>query len=489
MKRFYILLISLSILTACELDQLPSDGIVNESLASNYEGLVAATNGNYAMLKKLIVYDNKEYTANYWVRNDHQLSEFPSDNVMISGSTTDPLFYAFTREHIATMENTSYVWFSSYRAINGCNQIIGAVDESSSDNFRQLLGENYFLRGLLHLSLLKLFALPYSHGVDNPGIILKTSLADEPTEARSTVGQCYAQVEADLLKAEELMSGGRGSAYASEGAAQALLSRVYLHMEQWQDAIDYADKVIDGDDFSLVSRADYLNSFWNGSESEEAIFLVAHLLQDDHASASIGSMYLTDQGQGWGEVYASEPLRDFLLQYPDDIRNDFIVPDLEPDGVTVKERNGFPKYFITKFSYQDGVVTLNSPQLIRLGEVYLNRAEAYAHLNNAAQAIADVNVIRERAGLTGTALYTTTDLKGFASALEVVLHERRLELAWEGFRLTDLVRNKMNIDRSYPGMHLDEGQTTQVIPWDDPRNIYFIPSNEIANNPLIKQNP
>lgn len=91
--------------------------------------------------------------------------------------------------------------------------------------------------------------------------------------------------------------------------------------------------------------------------------------------------------------------------------------------------------------------------------------------------------------MSGSALYTASDFKGFASALEVVLHERRIELAWEGFRVTDLVRNKMSINRSYPGIHLDPGQTTQVISWDDPRNIFYIPLGEMANNNSMDQNP
>ena len=388
------------------------------------------------------------------------------------------------------MFNSAYMWFVAYKVINGTNQIIDALDENVDARSRQLLGENYFLRALMHLDLLKLFARPYSHGANNPGVVLKTSLSDEPEEARSTVGECYAQIEADLLKAEELMTVARGSSYASRGAARALLSRVYLHMERWDDAIAYATRTIDEESFELEPTSNYVNSFWNGYTSSEAIFLVRHNIQDDKGFGAIGSMYLTDSGQGWGEIYPSETLRNLLAAYPDDVRNDFIKPDYDTDGVTVKLRNGYPKYFITKFSYQDDIVTLNSPQFIRLAEVYLNRAEAYARRNQNTEALADVNTIRQRAGLSGAGLYAdASDLKGFSSVLEVVLNERRLELAWEGFRTHDLVRNKLNINRSFPGVHLQNGETTQVISWEDARNIYFIPANELSNNALVEQNP
>lgn len=489
MKKLLSITIVFFIVSACELNQLPSDGIVNESLSNNYEGLVAATDGNYAMMKELVTYDNRNYTANYWIRHHHHLSEYASDNVMLSGSTTDHLFYAFTREHFASMESTSYLWFVSYRIINGANQIINALGDPEDQKSRQLLGENYFLRAFMHLELLKFFALPYSHGRDNPGVLLKTSLADLPEQARASVGECFDQVEADLLRAEELMTGGRGKAHASQGATRALLSRVYLYMEQWQDAIDYAEMVIASGNYQLEPQSNYVNSFWNSPSSKEAIWYVAQTLQDDKTLAAIGSMYLTDQGLGWGEIYPSQTLRELLGEYPDDVRSDFIKPDYDTDGVTVKTRNGYPKYFITKFSYQDDVVTLNSPQLIRLGEVYLNRAEAYAHLNDVSNALQDVNTIRERAGLSGSALYTAGDFKGLPNILDVVLRERRLELAWEGFRTLDLVRNKKNIDRSFPGIHLANGGTTQVIGWEDKRNIYLIPLNEITNNAAVKQNP
>lgn len=489
MKKILIICLTCLAVTACDLDQLPSDGIVTESLSSNYEGLLSATDGNYSMMKDMVSYYGTEYTANYWIRHYHQLSEYASDNVMLSGSTTDPLYYAFTREHFAAMSNTSYLWFCSYRVINGANQIIAVLDDPQDEDSRQLLGENYFLRAFMHLELLKLFAMPYSHGRDNDGVILKTSIADSPTMARATVGACYDQIEEDLLMAEDLLGSGRGRAYASKMAAQALLSRVYLHMERWQDAIDYADEVIDNSSAELESRDNYVNSFWNSSSSSEAIWYVAQLLQDDKTLAAVGSMYLTDQGLGWGEIYPSESLRTLLEENPNDVRNDFIQADYEDDGVTVKTRNGYPKYFINKFSYQDEVVTLNSPQMIRLGEVYMNRAEAYAHQEKETEALVDVNLIRERAGLAGAELYTAGDFKGFSSILEVVLNERRLELAWEGFRTLDLVRNKMDINRSYPGAHLLGGATSQVIPWDDNRNIFYIPLNEVTNNIAADQNP
>jgi starch-binding outer membrane protein, SusD/RagB family len=113
----------------------------------------------------------------------------------------------------------------------------------------------------------------------------------------------------------------------------------------------------------------------------------------------------------------------------------------------------------------------------------LNRAEAYAKKNDNTNALADANVIRQRAGLSGAALYSTINLQGASSVLMAVLQERRLELAYEGHRAMDLYRNKLSMDRTFPGI-----QPQIVIPFDDPRNIYFIPQDELIVNTLCKQN-
>jgi starch-binding outer membrane protein, SusD/RagB family len=86
-------------------------------------------------------------------------------------------------------------------------------------------------------------------------------------------------------------------------------------------------------------------------------------------------------------------------------------------------------------------------------------------------------------------LYATGNLQGAATVLDAVLQERRLELAYEGHRAFDVYRNKKSMNRSFPGVHLPEGQTTQIINYDNPRIIYYIPQDEIFANPICEQNP
>jgi len=131
---------------------------------------------------------------------------------------------------------------------------------------------------------------------------------------------------------------------------------------------------------------------------------------------------------------------------------------------------------------------LGSPVYLRLAEMYLNRAEANAKLGNLQEAIDDVNVIRSRAGLSGSALYTLNDLHGLNSVLDVVLQERNLELSFEGQRAFDLFRNNFPMIRDYPGYHGTD-HIHQTISSTDNSVIYFIPEYEINNNPNLTQNP
>jgi hypothetical protein len=125
---------------------------------------------------------------------------------------------------------------------------------------------------------------------------------------------------------------------------------------------------------------------------------------------------------------------------------------------------------------------MTSPVFLRWGEVYLNRAEAYAKKGQDAQALADMNVIRSRAGVHE---YTSGDVAtfGYDSVLDMVLDERRMELCFEGHRFFDVFRNRRPLDRRYVGYH-----TWEIIQPGDLRIALLISQDEI-NASNIEQNP
>jgi len=137
--------------------------------------------------------------------------------------------------------------------------------------------------------------------------------------------------------------------------------------------------------------------------------------------------------------------------------------------------------------------------MFRLAEMYLNKAEAEAKLGKTSEALDDVDMIRENRGLEGS-LYNGTVPSG-ATALDVVLKERRIELAFEGQRVFDVFRNKKTLDRTYWGYHLPglketdidlsktpTGYPNMITQPTDPKVIYYIPIDEIQTNTLCTQN-
>ena len=491
-KYIFPFVISALLVTGCseELDIKPYDGLTIDQTTSTPEGLKAATIGNYSYIKD-----------GFYVRNYHIMAEYPSDNVSLSGTTSDPLFYAYNYRHLKSMAVTTNFFRKGYQAIYGTNVVIENLKEGQTPELDQVLGENYFLRGMVHFDLVNLFGRPYAQdNGDSPGIMIRQNTDVNDLPPRGTVKEVYDFVIRDLEKAAALMQSEKNSSFASKEVAFALLSRVYLYMGQNEKAIEFADKVINSGRYTLVSTTDLPKYFTVANESnKETIFAIKHTLQDDREWGAIGSMYLSD-GKGWGEMYASESYRNLVNKFPADKRREFIVPVYEKnsDGSVktdasgnpvLAKRNGFPKYYITKYSYQEGVVTLSSPVYLRLAEMYLNRAEANAKLGNTQAALDDVNAIRTRAGLSGNALFMPGNLMGYASLLDVVLDERRLEFAYESLRKFDVFRNKRTMVRNYPGTHILSGQTSQEIPYTDSRVVFFIPEEEIVLNPKLVQNP
>ena len=162
-------------------------------------------------------------------------------------------------------------------------------------------------------------------------------------------------------------------------------------------------------------------------------------------------------------------------------------PTWDGSGCSIRNSTPYLCWFSEKFSHD---VRLSYPIsssfiLLRYAEVILNRAEAYAHKGDATNALNDVNAVRKRAGLTGAAQMSTTNIagRGYPDALAAVLDERRMEFYYEGLRLHDLLRNKIDIDRRFPSFAKAEvvpytySYIQYQIPMDE-TNVSGIPTNE-----------
>ena len=558
-------------LVSCEMDFYRSDKMTSAMFKGNPSSAVYSTDGNYSMFKDELEFgmtDRGGFTRIYWL-----MTELRSDNVTLSGRTSDPLYECNTYGDTDRKEDLSYMWYICYKIIYGCNTNLEALPEGTSVDTDHLIGENYFLRAVCHLSLCNVFATPYTRGADKPGVVIRTS-TDCSVTTRATVGEVYTQIVSDLENAMKFMKDGkrRGNAgYASYEAARGLLTRVYLYMGMDQECLDLCNEML-GSDASANLDPNIDTYFANALNSKETLWCIGRSANDpDYVGSEKGqlsSMYYTsipgDRGNGasgWCEMYWSEPLIDLILINPTDKRNEYFVPyeqandgkkficwpeitednfrnyfvkrdvafdvnaaenTFEFDGknytVKKKDGNGYPIYYITnlyteaqdqdgvqegtrcwvrdnitvnglrsgypypmygmtKFCFQDGQTALSSPVFIRWAEVVLNRAEAHAKLGHDADALADVNVLRKRAGLSGDALWSVGNIGGYESVLDVVLDERRLELCFEGHRTIDVYRNGKNLDRRFGGVHPYEVLTPADM---DVRYPYCIPYTETS---------
>lgn len=142
---------------------------------------------------------------------------------------------------------------------------------------------------------------------------------------------------------------------------------------------------------------------------------------------------------------------------------------------------GYPMFYIVKCSREGEDSQLHSPIISRLGELYLNRAEAYAKSGKYPEALNDLNTIRTRSIPEGA--YASLDA---SNAAERIDKERQLELAFQAERSYDVYRNGDPLTRMYPGPH----NAMEVVQANDYRVVYYIPQNAINAYPgTLTQNP
>lgn len=170
----------------------------------------------------------------------------------------------------------------------------------------------------------------------------------------------------------------------------------------------------------------------------------------------------------------------YSLQYSDGVVYEGLI------DYQISTQEGYPRFYIMKCS-DEGTASgaasshLYSPLISRLGEVYLNRAEAYAKLGQYGLALADLNTIRERSIIGGG--YASLDSE---NARERIEKERQLELAFQAERSYDVFRNGGTLTRHYPGIH--DGMLE--VPATDYRVLYYIPQDAINAYPgTLTQNP
>lgn len=433
----------LGLFTGCDkyLDLNPSQS-VNEKIAlTTDENVKGVLQGAYSQFALSGIYGGN------LLRNSELLGG--NGEIRWVGTYIDPR-QVFSKTMLTTNSEVEVQWRDSYEVINTVNNILAALDVVNAADRDKVEGEALFLRSLMYFDLVRFFADQYKFGVANdqygvPLVLTPTKLPIESNFVeRNTVDEVYNQVIADLLTATSILPEDN-DVYASSGAANALLARVYLQKGDYANARDAANTVISSDFYSLKST--YAAVFNNDNNSSEDIF-ATQITSQDLFSSMTEFFSVPEFGGRDGDI---EILDGHLNLYPaGDKRLDLFF-------------NGNGSIECGKWNNKYGVVNL-----IRLAEMYLIRAECNIRLatNIGATPLDDYNIIHTRAGLDPVGSVTLDD----------ILFERRLELAFEGFKIHDVRR-----------LHQNFGTFT----YNDPRLLFPIPARELEANPNLKpqQNP
>jgi hypothetical protein len=397
-------------------------------------------------------------------------------------ATDDGTSSAYTGNRLTAQLSNPIIWNSAYTAIYGADAVIEGIAASTSpllhDSIRlALASEARFVRAFSYFYLVNLYG-------DVP-LVLTIDFNKTVKMARTPQDKVYEQIIADLKAAQA----GLPADYTGSGgerikpvrwSATALLARVYLYLEQWEDAAQQATDVISqtslyglNNDLSGVFLKNSTEAIWQLQQNTSAMYngIVTgtatlegfSILPNPLNTGAINSITLTGQ-----------------------LLNAFEAGDQRKTAWVNSTGTGSDTYYYP-FKYRTGTYNLEPAgsateyyMALRLAEQYLIRAEAAAHgaAGGPATAIADLNVLRQRAGLPGLA----DNLSG-AALLNAVQHERQVELFAEwGHRWLDLKRTGQ--------AHTVLSQITYKQPWQgDNQLLYPIPTQEIQADPLLIQNP
>lgn len=487
MKQSFIILYTSILAVACnkQIDKIKSlIKIDQEGELSSVAGIVEATVGNYSLLR-----DNSNASYDESLAN---ISESRGNNVTLRvfgpiEKTTDAFF--FRNSNGASLGFSNDFYRGSYQLIVGVNTVLEGIAKFEQSGFASATetdknkvlyakGENIFLRAFTYFNLIRMYGKPYYQNAgNNTGVPLKktSDLKENPSPA--AVKEVYDFITSELKTAAQLMQAPvvKTNSFASTTAAWALLSRAYLYMggsianpdqSYNQQAAKYADSAINynGGKYDLLQGNDYMNLFADDesgaigramfANNKEIIFAFDNLT----GNTRIGILYNYDAMYDLGGIFMPSA----------DLKQLFIPQDIRSTFFRINSATGLVE--TTKYLVLFQQLLTRVPNIyFRTGELYLNRAEAYAKLNNMPMAKADLKAIHTRAGLPGS------DIDNLASqdVMAAILKERRMELAFEGHAGYDYFRNGLPMTR----LAVDNNGNALTIQPTDPKAVFTIPNN------------
>jgi starch-binding outer membrane protein, SusD/RagB family len=480
------------------LDIEPRQSIDASTALTTKDGINAALISVYSRLKNLRVY-GRDLIALPEALADNGFATNKSGRLLPEANNNNGAHF------------TLGLWQTAYSGINQANLILEAIPSATDPlitaaDRTSWEGQIYFLRALNHFNLVVAYSYMPSAvvGSQNRGgvpLMLKSvGTSDEALAllpSRAPIDDVYASITADLQSANTRLTNTPLPNSANKVAAQALLSRVNLYRGNYTEAKRWADSAINSAGTKLSTAANYITNF-RAATNPETLFQVFFATNAENlgVNESLQTSFttLTAPGVpnltgGFGDLVPTlSLLTDLGITLTGGNTNAvFTTGNASIATRSADVRNlmyevgstgrGLSKVETTKFIGKNGFPNLDNIPVIRIAEVYLNRAEAMATpgspVFNEAAALADLNKIATNRGLTAFTL-TGSDL------YEEIIRQRRIELAFEGHRFFDLKRLGRDIVKTPHYVNLNFTDTRILAP---------IPQREVDGNKNLAQNP
>jgi hypothetical protein len=466
------ILVALISFSSCKklLDQQPTDSFSDENAFLTMDDVQRGTNAAYLRYGTYTRPDDGSRFDTYI--SDMYCSALTSDEARLGpdnsgqGALTYRYQYASDGTTGGDVTSSFYGYYALIDQVNRVLPKVATVTATAAEEPRRniLKGQLIALRGIAHFGLLQSFSKSYDPA-DTRGIPIMLQSNPLAYPARNTMGEVIGQIESDLAEAKTLLPAVAPADFKDTVMNRiniaAYQARIALYKRDYDAAIGFASEVINSGVKPLVSGPQY-DAIWTDDTDNEVLFRIRF-----ETSSIIGSLWATPGGT----IYISPSSK---------LENSYSANDQRLAAFIGTNANG-GKYVNKFFSSTrgGGVVDMKA---CRTAEMYLIRAEAYAKKASPDVTLgaADLNLLRSNriAGYANQVFASATDL------FNAVIEERFKELCFEGFRIYDLKRNNLPVQR----LAADASAAWQTLPAGDYRFVFPIPNSEILANPQMAQN-
>lgn len=438
----------------------PVTTISNESVFSSDANAIAAVTGLYVAAAGSQFY---ELTSRLGLLADEYSL----------ASQGNPSYAAYYTNNLSPVNYGTEFWAlynPIYRANEAIDRITAATTLTSKIK-QQLIGECKFMRALYYFYLINLYGdvpLILSTDYDLSSRFSRTPQADVLKQIKLDLSDAYTMLSSDYLD-QTLIATTTERLRPTKWAAAALLSRLFLYSGQWTDAENQASLLINNTMFSLSSLSTTFKTVGPGG-NKEAIWQIQPINSPWVPEATL--FILPTSGPSLSQPIYLRP----------SLMNEFETGDMRKTNWVgnVTTSSGATYYY--PFKYKIKAATTPALQeyimMFRLAEQYLIRAEARAQQNKLTESIADLNIVRNRAGLGNVITGPNQQ-----NLLNIIYHERQIEFFSElGHRWFDLKRTG-NLDAVMATIAPTKGGT-----WMPFKQLFPIPNTDIQADVNLRQN-